>query len=206
MRKLLVILVIALVAVSCNKDEILPVDFSSNKNKVTAMTPVTFTNKSTTKGFFVWNFGDGGRSDEINPTYVFRKAGARTVTLTAMSDGAQKKRVITVNGQTFSVINNSGVDLSNVLAFSVYNLEAVNIQELGYLSQRQETLGFVSSMTNLHIAIVYYNAIYFVAEEFILTNNNHKLVEITAETQVYIPSRGQNKFEGNQKYIRIKDL
>lgn len=55
--------------------------------------PIQFMNQSKDAAVYVWNFGDGNSSDEVNPKHIFDKAGRFTITLTAL----------TVNGCTHSV-------------------------------------------------------------------------------------------------------
>jgi Zn-dependent metalloprotease/PKD repeat protein len=48
---------------------------------------VNFTNESFNAGTFQWNFGDGGTSNQLNPSYTYQNPGLYTVTLIA-SGGA----------------------------------------------------------------------------------------------------------------------
>lgn len=50
---------------------------------------IQFNNTSAKSGNFVWDFGDGTTSSEVNPTHKFEKAGTYDVTLTL--DGVGKK-------------------------------------------------------------------------------------------------------------------
>jgi gliding motility-associated-like protein len=61
---------------------------------------VEFTNLSIGATSFLWNFGDGDQSDEINPTHVFAYGLPHTVTLTAYSFG--------LCSDTLSVVINTG--------------------------------------------------------------------------------------------------
>jgi uncharacterized repeat protein (TIGR01451 family) len=61
--------------------------------------PVHFTNTTTGEGpiTYAWDFGDGGTSTAVNPTYTFAAAGAYTVTLTATNmwgDGIYEELVV----------------------------------------------------------------------------------------------------------------
>ncbi|HMC97213.1 MAG TPA: PKD domain-containing protein, partial [Flavobacteriales bacterium] len=48
-------------------------------------TDVLFTNTSTAGETYFWEFGDGGTSEEVEPTYVYELPGTYTVTLTVSS-------------------------------------------------------------------------------------------------------------------------
>ena len=50
---------------------------------------IQFNNTSSKSGNFVWDFGDGTTSNEVNPVHKFEKAGIYDVTLTL--DGVGKK-------------------------------------------------------------------------------------------------------------------
>jgi PKD repeat protein len=62
--------------------------FTHDKIGVTCDSPcvVKFTNQSIGAKSYAWNFGEGGTSNEQNPTYTFKKAGKWDVKLTATGD------------------------------------------------------------------------------------------------------------------------
>ncbi len=51
---------------------------------------VTFTNRSANSDTFEWDFGDGSKNEEKNPTHVYTKAGLFTVTLKAGKRGTSE--------------------------------------------------------------------------------------------------------------------
>ena len=57
-------------------------DFSETKDNLT----VSFNNTSVNSTSFMWDFGDGGMSSDVNPVYTYSAAGDYDVTLTAMDD------------------------------------------------------------------------------------------------------------------------
>ncbi|RYY86365.1 MAG: PKD domain-containing protein [Chitinophagaceae bacterium] len=61
---------------------------------------VTFTNQSTNATDYLWNFGDGTSSTEMNPVHVFADTGHFNITLTAINNGCRqeliKPRYITI--------------------------------------------------------------------------------------------------------------
>jgi len=82
-----------LLFVSCGDDEEttapeIRVAFSFSPTNPEAGEEVTFTNASTGGTAFAWAFGDGGTSQEQNPTYIYEGAGTFTVTLTVDDNAA----------------------------------------------------------------------------------------------------------------------
>lgn len=49
--------------------------------------PIIFTNTSTNATIYLWDFGDGGTSTSVNPTYNYQITDTYTVTLTAYNNG-----------------------------------------------------------------------------------------------------------------------
>jgi PKD repeat protein len=58
---------------------------------------VTFTNQSTNAASYSWDFGDGGSSTAVSPTYVYASAGEYTVTLTAIGPGGARDTRARIN-------------------------------------------------------------------------------------------------------------
>ncbi len=54
--------------------------------------PVTFTDLSNNATTWSWDFGDGGRSSERNPSYTYSRAGLYTVSLTVTGPGGTSLR------------------------------------------------------------------------------------------------------------------
>lgn len=84
--------------------------------------PVSFSNTSTGDQLaFTWAFGDGGSSNETNPTHAYASSGTYTVTLTASSPvGADSfSSVVTVQqGPTASFTSSSPDALGEVTTFT----------------------------------------------------------------------------------------
>ncbi len=59
--------------------------FTSNPNPICANQPVTFTNTSVSAINFDWDFGDGGTSNLVSPSYNYSNSGTFTVTLIGTS-------------------------------------------------------------------------------------------------------------------------
>ena len=73
------------------------IDFKANPMSGCSPLAVNFQNFSENAGRISWNFGDGGNSDEINPSYVFDEAGEFLVTLKVRGeDGLEYSRQQTV--------------------------------------------------------------------------------------------------------------
>ena len=77
----------ALITVSETSAIALPVaNFTSNVSEGSAPISVQFTDLSENTTEWKWDFGDGGSSDQQNPTHKYSKAGNYTVALTATND------------------------------------------------------------------------------------------------------------------------
>ena len=57
------------------------ISFTASQTSGCVPLAVDFTNESKNAENFQWNFGDGGNSSEVNPSYVFDESGDYTVTL-----------------------------------------------------------------------------------------------------------------------------
>ena len=95
MKKLSVItMMIALLAMSfsftsCKKDKGEPeltAALSMEGNKRPAPTTIHFTNESENADSYLWDFGDGETSEEINPTHEYTEAGSYVVKLEASNE------------------------------------------------------------------------------------------------------------------------
>jgi|GEM_PF-3133203 PKD repeat protein len=63
-------------------------EFEADVREGTGSLTVSFTDRSTnTPNSWLWNFGDGGRSQDQNPTYTYRRVGTYTVSLTVRNVG-----------------------------------------------------------------------------------------------------------------------
>ncbi|MCB9244947.1 MAG: PKD domain-containing protein [Flavobacteriales bacterium] len=97
MRKLLFLLFLSgLVTVeySCKEDEPVPVptaDFAFTGGGCTAPCAVLFENRSKDASSYLWEFGDGTTSTEMNPTKTYNEGGTYTVVLTATGEGGTNK-------------------------------------------------------------------------------------------------------------------
>ena len=86
----------------------LTASFSADKKVLCLVTdPVQFTNNSTGPGTldYVWNFGDGTTSTQLNPTHVFNKKGTYSVSLTVHS--SEGCTVVSTQTNSLNVANYS---------------------------------------------------------------------------------------------------
>jgi gliding motility-associated-like protein len=61
-------------------------DFTFSPTTPLENTPTNFTNHSVGATHYIWNFGDGDTSIEVNPTHLFNATGTYNVCLTAIND------------------------------------------------------------------------------------------------------------------------
>lgn len=77
---------------NCNKEKgdsssITPTaHFSMNKPVVKKGEAIQFINKSQNASFYIWDFGDGNSSNELNPSHTYTNSGTYKVSLTAKND------------------------------------------------------------------------------------------------------------------------
>ena len=95
MWRLLTLLFAITLFVSCEKEDTTDPDpevnlpfsnFSHVINNPFPPSEVEFTNASAFSTNYVWNFGDGNTSTEINPIHIYQSSGGFTVSLTAGDD------------------------------------------------------------------------------------------------------------------------
>jgi len=68
-------------------------EFTANPTSGPAPLTVQFTNKSKNFTSSLWDFGDGGTSEETNPRYTYRRPGSYTVKLTVRGPGGEATAV-----------------------------------------------------------------------------------------------------------------
>lgn len=61
--------------------------FSIINNGQAASNPIRFSNESTPGQSYLWDFGDGQTSTEVNPAHTYGSAGTYTVKLTVVGGG-----------------------------------------------------------------------------------------------------------------------
>ncbi|MFK7770498.1 MAG: PKD domain-containing protein [Saprospiraceae bacterium] len=103
-----------------------PIDFTFDQTEICAGTPVNFQDISgSSADNVIWDFGDGGISDDPNPTYTFETPGCFTVTLTRFENGCETTipsnvciQVNDVPSASFTVTNSMGCSLPHVSSFT----------------------------------------------------------------------------------------
>lgn len=81
MKKILLLLLVAALAMGCKKNS--TAAFTLDSYSYTVKDDVKFTNVSTNAKSFRWDFGDGSKSAEESPTHNYTHAGIYRVTLVA---------------------------------------------------------------------------------------------------------------------------
>lgn len=71
--------------------------FTYSNGGCTAACAVQFTNNSQNAKNYLWDFGDGNSSTEINPNHIYNIGGNYTVTLKALSDNGSNTTTQTIN-------------------------------------------------------------------------------------------------------------
>jgi Concanavalin A-like lectin/glucanases superfamily/PKD domain len=108
MKKNLVVLVIILQFICCNKQKEPTADFEAEV--CTAPCEVTFINKSLDADAYKWDFGDGTTSNEENPKHLYVVNKTYTVILEANSSGGSSKnskRILISLAEKPAIINTS---------------------------------------------------------------------------------------------------
>jgi len=76
--------VIAAMLSSCGEDPVIPTaEFSYEPAEIIQYDEVAFMNTSTDADSYAWDFGDGGSSTDMDPTYMFSNSGTFTIKLVA---------------------------------------------------------------------------------------------------------------------------
>ena len=95
-----------------NRIAVVKASFTADNTENCGSLTVQFTNNSTDGESYLWDFGDGNTSTEIDPSYTYNTAGSYTVSLTSTND-------------TYSLSDVSSMaDLITIHAIPVVNLGA----------------------------------------------------------------------------------
>ncbi len=102
-----------------------PIDFTFDQTEICAGAPVNFQDISGSSADNVlWDFGDGGISDDPNPTYTFETPGCFTVSLTRYENGCATTlpsdiciQVNELPSASYSVVNSIGCALPHTSSF-----------------------------------------------------------------------------------------
>jgi PKD repeat protein len=78
-----VVVLIAMVAASCSKDDVTPNSITANFTYTISGRTVTFTNTSTGGLTYLWTFGDGSTDNSSYTSHTYSAAGSYSVGLTA---------------------------------------------------------------------------------------------------------------------------
>jgi gliding motility-associated-like protein len=103
---------------------------------LTVPTSVLFTNTSTLADSYLWNFGDGSTSTDVNPVHTYTTKGDFTVTLTATSQGlcnntvAKGKLIVRYNVVIFipNTFTPNGDGINDVFNVKITNTKTYHIQ------------------------------------------------------------------------------
>lgn len=96
----IVVLITSLLVLSCETDDQLPkpvAEFSASKTSVTTDEIVYFTNQSENGKTYLWNFGDGEKSDLESPSHKFTSAGVFLVKLEVSNGNESVEKSLTIS-------------------------------------------------------------------------------------------------------------
>ncbi len=103
---------------SLQKDEpIVDFSFQIEGDCSTPVIEIITENKTTSADSFLWDFGDGTISNQVNPKKVYAKAGTYTIKLTAFSAGGNKQ----IEKQISIIRNSDGTGPIGKLSFTRSN-------------------------------------------------------------------------------------
>ena len=91
-------------------------DFTTSSPAVMPNSTIYFTNNSSNANTYLWDFGDGTTSTDLNPWHLYAGLGSYTVSLTA-SNGNCPDSVLT---QIVEVISDVGVNENDLTSIKVY--------------------------------------------------------------------------------------
>jgi len=95
--------------------------FTVLSQNVAVNEPVAFTNCSQNADSYLWKFGDGGTSTEVNPTYSYSIEGTFTVTLQATS-GANKDEISLIMNVTSTLASvELNVNMNIYVTYGLFN-------------------------------------------------------------------------------------
>jgi PKD repeat protein len=118
-----------------NNSEIL-INFAIYPKSGCAPLNVRLENYSRMNGTFEWHFGDGGKSDQKNPVYLFDEAGKYEITLSVFME----------DGSVFSATKTIEVFEKPKAAFEIYHESVLNMdQPLVFLNYSNEAEKFLWS-------------------------------------------------------------
>jgi PKD repeat protein len=165
---------ILFLAVSCSKAPVADFSFTS---PVKVGEEVTFNNLSKNADRFSWDFGDGYRSTQSDPSHTFGKAGTCTVSLQAMGEeeSTYTSKELLITGNTYSFRNGSSVDFQAFYSFSRVGTEIRDFVEHGSLLMGKETVAVITERTTVCFGIVIGETL-FVSDEFTLTPDKHNAI------------------------------
>lgn len=122
-------------------EEIAIADFSYDQSGST----FTFTNSSWRSTDFLWDFGDGNTSIEVNPVHTYVNPGNYTVSLIASNECGADTLSVTVQIQT-NGLSEENQYLLKRLSNDQFSVDCKNLQRARVMSSTGQIIGKVSQM------------------------------------------------------------
>jgi PKD repeat protein len=203
---------------ACTAEPVAIFDFSYSDNAAPA--EVTFNNLSTDADSYRWDFGDGGSSNEANPTYTYTTPGTYNVVLYAKGRGgeANTAKSITIEQATSYLIRNqSSYTLYNAFSFTWDGENIVETTSHGNLFAGSDSDEVFTDLLEVLVSFESVSGTQFlVSGVFTLNKGFRNFINITDETyieEITGTERLESRFhpssqgsEGERKTFQLKEL
>lgn len=206
------ILILSVILSACNDKEKLPVADFMFENNQQGPVEVNFMNKSLHADSYIWDFGDGGFSNEENPTHYYLDPGEFTIRLKAIgADGHTfKEKNITITGTAYFVINRSPFTLNNVVTFYAEGDSVMDMIGFGNMLSNSRSVSVYTTRPEIHLAIqVSSTQFFYVANPYLMYSNKLNKMEFTEGTLGYVIKKGLSpklKSMNSEKQIKLSDV
>jgi len=189
MKKLVFFLFTVSLFISCKKEPV--ADFEVSGSTAVGGTMV-FENHSSHADSYLWDFGDHTTSTLSNIGHIYKKPGQYEVTLIAEGDGGSSsvKKVVTIDGVTYSFLNSTSFDLPQFCSFYWDGIDLIYFIEHGILAKGRETNVVIAHSPEIEAGFIDGETVYIIPGPFLLIDGRHNTIEITDDTPIYYSNKG----------------
>ena len=201
---LVLLAILAVFLNGCYDDPVANFDFPNIE--YTAPANVTFSNYSTDAEDYHWDFGDGGTSMVMSPTYTYQDGGTYTVTLKAKGRGGtstmSKNILINEVAETSYIIRNvSQYIWLSVVSYYWDGSEIFDLEQHGDLYPGDESNEVITERSEIHIGFKFEDGtVAIVTDSYFLTPNTRNYLLLEDDTEYYY------KKSAGSESLSIKDL